>query len=375
MQLLDSLSLQQSNQISQKLREILTDIVKNVELKPNFSILHPDYQPFELPAESVTRFKNLPEPIKNKYFSLQLQSFLYGIYYNGSMRKSLALDKQTNNRSIDLENNTFLGVDLQFYYQLDHNNHGQGYFDSGWLVIKEEDDGLIVTKGDLKLYIDPDKYLKVSEKNAVVGDSVSIKMPKNLVQNGFYMAVGNQGHQIIKQLAEQSVTVRIYFNLTPSGAIKIMKSLTEQLNNKEIPFSFKVLYNPEDYQRYDSGVLYFDKENYLAVREILGIIYQDYQKYFKPETPLFTLELAPGLGLAEEPNQKFFQKESFGMNRCQIIANGLLEALYQGDDSPEGRMKAILQEFSQLGINLQYSYLNSQSENIYDQTLIMPKTN
>jgi len=36
--------------------------------------------------------------------------------------------------------------------------------------------------------------------------------------------------------------------------------------------------------------------------------------------------LAPGLALAEEPNQKFTAQESFGMNRCQIITNGFLEA-------------------------------------------------
>ncbi|NET15569.1 MAG: hypothetical protein F6K08_23405, partial [Okeania sp. SIO1H6] len=57
--------------------------------------------------------------------------------------------------------------------------------------------------------------------------------------------------------------------------------------------------------------------------------------------------------------------ESFGMNRCQIIANGLLTAWQQGDNSTEGKIKAILEQFSLLGIDLQRPYLNANSEDIY----------
>jgi len=64
--------------------------------------------------------------------------------------------------------------------------------------------------------------------------------------------------------------------------------------------------------------------------------------------PLFTKLLAPGLALAEEPNQKFTAQESFGMNRCQIITNGFLEA-WQKVMAPEGLMASI-QQFSLLGI-------------------------
>jgi hypothetical protein len=71
------------------------------------------------------------------------------------------------------------------------------------------------------------------------------------------------------------------------------------------------------------------------------------------------------LAVAEEPNHKFSEQESFGMNRCQIVANGLLEAWHKGDNSPEFRMKAILKHFSLLGIDLQHSYLNAKSEDIY----------
>ncbi|NEP41987.1 MAG: hypothetical protein F6K35_23285 [Okeania sp. SIO2H7] len=366
MQLLEFPSHHFPTEVTGRLTEVLSDIVEKVEISSDFCIRHPEYKPLDLPAEVVARFQALPKQMRDKYLSLQLRSFLYGIYYNGSMQTSLALDSEENSRPLDLENNTFLGVEMEFYLQLEESNRGEGYFDSGWSVLREETDGtLAVTKNGLRLHIEREKHLQESHKAAVVGDSVAILMPKNLVQNGFYMAVGNLGTQSKVESESQSGTVRVYFNVTPEGVVAVMGSLTEKLNQVAVPFSFKVLYNPADYERYDSGVLYFEKSNYELVRQVLSDVYGENKSYFQSEIPLFTMELAPGLGLAEEPDNKFATQESFGMNRCQIIANGLLTAWQQGDNSTEGKIKAILEQFSLLGIDLQRPYLNANSEDIY----------
>jgi hypothetical protein len=366
MQLLNSPQTQLETGLTGQLLDVLQDIVQKIQIKPDFSIHHPDYKPLELPSEAIERFQKMPTQMQQKYVSLQVRSFLYGIYYNGSMQSTLALDGEGNGLPLDLENNTVLGVDVGFYKRLHESNFGEGYFDSGWSVIKEETDGsLAVTKGGLRLHIERNKHLKFTEVASVVGDSVPIQMPKNRVQNGFYMAVGNAGFSRIEDVKIQPVTVRIYINVTPEGAVAVMGSLTQKLNELAIPFSFKVLYNPKEYQRYDSGVLYFDKRDYEVVRQVLKTVYQEHQLHFKSEIPLFTKQLALGLGLAEEPDQKFAVQESFGMNRCQIVANGLLEAWYQGDESIEGRMQAIIEQFSRLGIDLERVYLNANSEDIY----------
>ena len=364
-QLIDSPQIQLDN-YSPRLQAVLEDIVNKVEIRADFSIRHPDYKPLELPAEVVTRFQKMPEQMQQKYLSLQLRSFLYGIYYSGSMRQTLALDGEENNIPLDLENNTVLGVDLEFYNRIHTSNFGQGYFEPDWVIQKEEEDGsLVVQKGSLKLHVERNKHLQPTEKDAVVGDKVAIKMPKNCVQNGFYVSVGNS--RVNKTInPENNLTlVRIYFNLTPDGAVLVMGSLTQQLNTQNIPFDFKVLYNPQDYQRHDSGVLYFDKNDYEEVNKILQQVYQENQSHFKAEVPLFTLQLAPGLALAEEPNQNFAERESFGMNRCQIVANGLLKTWYNNQNLPEAKIQAISNEFFFLGINPQYTYLNANSENIY----------
>jgi HopA1 effector protein family len=368
MQLLDSLQNQLPVSVPNNLLDVIEDIASNVQFQSNFCVSHPAYKPLDLPLEVVARFQNVPLDLQKKYLSLQLRSFLYGIYYNGSMRTALALGQSSSDLVLqqNLENNTLLGVDWKFFERLHESNSGQGYFDFGWQVLKQETDGsLVVTKGGLKLHIDRKRHLQVEEQSANVGDLVAIRLPRNLIQNGFYVAVGNTSSDSRKGKDNHPQLVRIYLNLASEGAPAVMESLTQRLNEASIFFSFKVLYNPGDYGRFDSGVLYFERSDYEAVHQILEIVYALQRSHFHTEIPLFTKFLAPGLGLAEEPNQKFSEQESFGMNRCQIITNGLLAAQEAGDESVNARVTMILEQFSNLGVTLEHPYLNTNSEDIY----------
>ena len=361
MQLLDSRIIQPDT-LPEPLHSSLRDIVNNITIESNLCICHPDYKPLKLPELAVSHFQKLPENLKNKYLNQQLSNYLYGIYYNNSLKNALANDEEATNLPLqqNLENNTYLGIDLEFYDCLHQSNNGEGYFSANWLVTKEETDGtLTVNQGGLTLYIERDRHLHSKDQTARVGDSVAIKMPKNLVQNGFNMAVGNAGSYRGKDV------VRVYFNLSSEGAIAVMDSLTKKLNAISVPFNFKALYNPSDYKRCDSAVLYFDKENYNAVHSVLEIVYREHQSHFQPEVPLFTKFIAPGLALAEEPNHKFSSKDSFGTHRCQIIANALLASKESGDNTPISRMAAIVEQFEQLGLELKRAYLNADSEDIY----------
>ncbi|AFY42936.1 T3SS effector HopA1 family protein [Nostoc sp. PCC 7107] len=362
MQMLDSIATQLS-QIPESLQISLQDIIYNIEIQSAYCIKHPDYKPLELPESAVSRFQQLPAALQKKFLSLQLRGFLYGIYYNNSLKSSLIANTETNNVALhqNLENNTLLGVDVAFYERLHESNRGDGYWSYNWQVVQENlDNTLIVQKDGLTLQIERSRHLLPQNQFPVVGKYVAVKMPKNLVQNGFYMAVANAG-----SATNRERLVRVYFNVTPEGAGAVMETLTTQLNFLEIPFSFKALYNPSDYERYDSAVFYFDKNNYEAIHPVLERMYAECESYFQPEIPLFTKFIAPGLAIAEEPNRRFAELESFGTHRCQIIANGLLEAWGQGNDTPANRITAILEQFSLSQVELQRPYLNANSQDIY----------
>ncbi|MBD2682093.1 MULTISPECIES: T3SS effector HopA1 family protein [Nostoc] len=346
----------------------LLDIARNIQIESNFCIYHPNYQPFALPTKVADRFQQTPADLQQKYLSLLLRNFLYGIYYNGSLQSSLTVNTDTKYHTYkyNLADSSISDIDWDFYRQLHESNHGVGYFDSKWEVLRQEPDGtMAVTKGGLTLYIEPDCHLESSKKSTKVGDKVAIWMPKNRLQNGCYVAVSNVAQEEQSNPDSDLGAGRIYFNLTPSGAIALMESLTLQLNAASIRFSFQVLHNPSAYGRYDSGVLYFQLQDYQAIHTILERVYPENQFYFQPEIPLFTKFLAPGLGLAEEPSQKFAAQESFGMNRCQIVANALLEAWQKGKNAMEERMRVINQHFTRHALDLQRPYLNPNSQDIY----------
>lgn len=367
MQLLNFLPDRQLDRVPTQLLATLQDIIVKIQIESHFCIRHADYKSLELPAEAMDRFGQLPLDLQQKYLSLGLRSFLYGIYYNGSLRQTLAADRDADNYNLhqNLENNTFMGIDTEFCERLHQSNNGKGNFDPGWTVLRQENDGsIVVQKHGLTLHIDRDRHLH-PETEITANSMIAIRLPKNRVQNGFYVAVGDLGARSSGNSNTDVAIVRVYFNLSSEGAVAVMPSITQQLNQLSIPFTFKVLYNPPDYQRYDSGVLYFEKTHYETVCSALHSIYTENQSHFKPEVPLFTKLLAPGLAVAEEPDSKLSQRESFGTHRCQIVANGLIAAWQKGDNSPEGRMASILDRFSALGIELNCPYLNPNSEDIY----------
>jgi hypothetical protein len=343
--------------------DCLEDIVNNIQIQSDFCISHPSYENLELPSDWLERFQQLSEEVRQKYLSAQLRNFIYNIYFKGerstssiSEKSSISLSSESN-----LENNSLWGQNLSFYKPLHHSNSGQGYFDPGWSILREEGNrDLVVQKDGLTLHVRCQQHLQPQSQLAEVGDLVAIQMPRNLLEQGFYIAVSNAG-----LIDRNSKSVYIYFNCSSEGAIALMKAITDRLNQIEIAFTFKVLSDPSDYWRYDSGVLYFERDNYQAVRAILEIVYRENRSHFDEAVPIFTKFLAPGLGLAEVPASQQNTQDKFGMHRCQIVADGLLEAWKKGKESPVDRIDAIRQNFSRLKLQWQHPYLNAKSKDIY----------
>ncbi len=96
--------------------ESLFDIARNIEISADFSIQHPQYQPFAIPSTVAQRFRHNSLDLQRKYLNLLLRNFLHGIYYNGALQPILS----TNNHQCShlltngLEPNYKLGVDRNF---------------------------------------------------------------------------------------------------------------------------------------------------------------------------------------------------------------------------------------------------------------------
>ncbi|MEH2378645.1 MAG: T3SS effector HopA1 family protein [Nostoc sp.] len=350
-----------------QLLQTLLEIANKVRLESsNFRISYSGFPPLEVPIATVAQLQKMPQEIQDESLNLLLRNLIYEIHYEGSLVEEVSQRLQTNDQTLKKIAST--EVDWEFYEQLERNNKSKGWFHPDYHVLRQEADGSLAVKYDgVTLHIQRNRHLKLEEQLATVNDSVSVLMPSRSIEWDLYTTIGEAETDASTWKDPSNQVVFAYFNFAPEAAIIAMKHVTTRLNEIKLPFAFKVLHNPLNYKGYNSGFIQFHRSNYEVIRQLLQIIYAETKSHFQEHVPIFTKVLAPGIGLAEHPHPKvlFKYSETFGWNRCQIVANALLEAHKNGDESKEARMKYILQHFDYFKIDLERPYLNPDSEDIY----------
>jgi hypothetical protein len=284
------------------------------------------------------------------YLLYQLQTRLYGDFYTqGEAKPSLS----------DGHVMPPLGPS-PFVQALSEANHGTGSLESGWTIVAEDADRLVVERGGLRLWSQPSGVAAANGAPLQPGAAVAVLMPKELLRlsPGYYMALGNR-----ELPTDGSGTiVRFYWDLRSEGAVGLVELLTRSLNDAGHAFRLKVVSDPASYTRCDAGVLYTLASEYEAVAEIVARIYGDVAPVLNAATPAFAKTLAPGLALAEDPSGGM---ESFGQNRCQLLAEAMIEAAERGLQSLPERLEVVAERFRAAGLDLDQPYLNSGSTDRY----------
>ncbi len=281
------------------------------------------------------------------YLSLQLGQRLYSHFYCPGFATPVEAHAASG------------GPRAEFIAALSDANRGQGTWEPGWEARSSEDGVRVVEKGGLRLVVRPEDC----RAPAGAGDSqVEVLLPKELlgVSPGFYMAVGDA--PLIDSAAD---LLRIYWNATPEGAICLIGEATSAFNRAGIPFRIKSLNNPNAFNRCDSVVLYLGKSDFDGGETALRRIHRSAASSLKPGIPAMTRLLAPGVGLAEGPRDG----GSFGMSRCTMIADGLIQAHGEGLKDPGRILEAVDRAFQRQGINLEEPFLNAGSRDTYPSPL------
>ena len=171
------------------------------------------------------------------------------------------------------------------------------------------------------------------------------------------MALGDVAHPMDEPV------VRLYWNLAPDGALPFVATATRALNERSLPARLKVVNDPRRYDRCDAGVLYVRRDDFGAVRDVLGEMLDAAAPWLGARTPALTKPLAPGLGLAEDPGRG----ESFGLTRCEQIAEGLARAHERGAAARDERVGCVLEVLAEAGIAAGAPYVNPGSEDGYER--------
>lgn len=241
-------------------------------------------------------------------------------------------------------------------------NAGSGYWQQGWERLDQRDDGTILSRRGLTVRVHS-KDLQPSTPASEASSEASIEGRWSVLQTkgstnlspGYYMAFGNV------EMAEGEELLRIYWNLSPSGGVALMRQVTSRLNRLLVPFALKILQDPAGFDRCDAGVLYVRRRDYPAVADGLERIYPAVRPGLKPGTPVFTKPIAAGVGLAEDPGAG----ASFGLHRCRLLADAMLCAHEERRRLLADRLRFVSDSFAAAGVTLEQPYLNPSSADVY----------
>ena len=238
-------------------------------------------------------------------------------------------------------------------------NVGRGSWEPGWRVAGIEEGVFIVVRDGIRVWAEPSEC-RTSSGAPRIGTEVSIALPSELpaLSPGFFTAVGD----VDLQPESDDLIARLYFNVTCVGAPALVAEATSVLNRARVPFRMKVLDHPARFGRCDAAVVYLNASDVRHRRKLLRGLVRSCADELRARTPIFTKPLAPGVGLGEERGDA---RESFGMRRCRILAEALVDAhQHQLGDLPK-RLLMVENHFANAGIDLKAPYLERGSEDGY----------
>jgi hypothetical protein len=341
-------------------KQKLQDIAK-IAIASDMTITYEDFESLEVAPHLKEYLNQISLADRNQYLAAKLQKYLYSIFTT-----LVVIEDDTSDRE-EMANYVKKWSRTKFYQQLTQNNHGRGYSDSNWLVIKQGDDFWHVAKNGLTLHIKPEMHLVEPLEELSPGQLVSLKMPSNLVDLGIYIAVGDAGSTKISDGDRNFTITQLYFNVSSEGALCLLDNLTQKLNEIKVPFDFKIAYDEAKFHNLDAVVLEFQSGNFDLIYPIVKIVYHANQNYFEPEIPFFCQFLAPGMGLAEKPRSPNFARENIGQHYCRIIANALVKRWQQNDllGTDKLDLDYVLNYLSEAGVDIEHPYLNPHSTESY----------
>lgn len=237
-------------------------------------------------------------------------------------------------------------------------NPGRDRWDAGWQVRQALPNGQVVAvKGAMTRTALPGEFHALGPPGAPVqpGAEISLFAAREslVLQPGFYFAFG----ETLADPLEDCALVRFYWNIGAKGAPRLVGAIATALNRFAIPFCFKCLRLQALFDRSDSAVLYIARRYTRVFTMLLPEIYAAVRQELKPGVPLFSKQLADGLGFAEDPRSG----ESFGTNRCRLMAEAVVRAHERGQESVQARLGELGAVFAAAGLSLERPYLNAGS--------------
>jgi hypothetical protein len=250
-----------------------------------------------------------------------------------------------------------------FVQALSSKNATRDRWNAGWTVIGLGTDGsATLRKADSHRVAVPGEYATEGPPGVApsLNSPVSVQVRREALnaQPGLYFAYS----ETPSDTWDQYHLLRFYFNVRSDAAESLIGYVTRALNRFQVPYSLKAPASPEGYWRTDAVVLYLASRYYRLTARIIAGIPDDIVRGLRKPVPLYSKPVAPGVGLAEEPNTG----ESFGMHRCRLTAEGLVDAWRAGDRGEDAKIRAVGIRFALNNLVLSRPHLSLSKDDPYE---------
>lgn len=288
--------------------------------------------------------------LENRDFGIsKITHFLYTYYYN---------EMPVESPMSTLYNDSAFNRDLATIYP------EKKQLSKQWEVLEidqEYPEKLYVKRHGISLYVDRFIHLPTEEQTRVLkpGDMTDILFSCHYpnISNGFYVYTGEQ-----ERAYDHTGTFRVYFNLKFDYAIAFISALLKLLYENQILFEFKVSKQLREQSRIDNAVLYGNKKCFKSILQLLKPLIADKNHFLNPKTSVFHYSYYPGVGIAEEPDVEHNRKESYGTNRCRLLAEGIYDSLDVLKVTEKIPLEGLLKSYKTHGIDINKIYANKNSQ-------------
>jgi len=250
--------------------------------------------------------------------------------------------------------------DPAFAQSLSNNNLTQNRWDLNWRIYAVGQNGqLYLQKGEFQHTAMAGEYISQGTP-LQPGSQVDlwIRRESFQAQPGFYFVYS----ETPTDTWDEFELLRYYFHATPKSVPALLRYWTTELNRFRVPFRLKTLTEATHYTRADAMVLYFARRYHPLAARLALHMPEEVAGGLRAETPLFARTLRPGVGIAEDPNNG----ESFGMHRCRLTAEGVLDAWAAGVQTVDARLRAIEARFRAAQLDLDRPHLSPGSSELED---------
>lgn len=304
------------------------------------------------PSASAGAPLRLPTPASS------IARFLYAHYYAGDPAL-VAADAPDHFRLFGLRVS-----DPAFLDALRHANPGTGYLQPGWTVLGPATGReWLVRREGLTLTVDADRHLGAEPVYPSVGDVVAVRFPKDsaLGSPGFYVAFSDAGP------ARGAGSTRVYLDVRAECAIEVTAELLRRLLPHSLPYTYKIVSDPERYGRRDAAVLYVGRHDLSRVLPQVLALHAEQPSAFVDAVPAFTRAVRPGIALADNPAGAAGDNLSFGEHRCALVAAAIARTALDAMGVDQASLLAEMrQELWNAGLDPDRPYLASRGADDYD---------